>query len=912
MDNKTTREYIFIKSPDELLGFFSEDEVVNSDIEFVSVLTDIDFDTNSRCHLYFKNFQNGDTAEPDYTCRITCNTPATLNLTQMTLSLFSQHFDLELPDLEQENHFRMEDVHLDKLCFVKCKGSFVSRGNKGGIFLQGLRPVDLAATLFAAKEKDMGSAVYDSTQAIFDNLIKLNCNSKAQFKFVKLSNLTNDMRQYFQTRQESMQLMKARNPIYGVARAHYDHDSLNDFDSQVSDTDPDFNSVSFFHKSRTDNDREYQCDSFINDSVGNSEISQRDASEVIDIATADKERLPASNKSIQPSIRTYPRMIPKVEVSSPKLNAASSHNPNTASYTRDHLHRPYRSDVVTNSQVVENNMHSSNGTTHNPTKKRRFSAITNNDINSMISLVSNAATDEILTLEMKIVGMRIERNSTGPSVAIFCQADSQELESESKILYADVNCLEIKAHSSDNIRCGSDIIDAESSEKLMEILWNYCKEEIAEIKVKKVPLLLGNGHFTFTLTLRSVYLKDWDNDIVSPPLTPGPSQVVVSSCESSQELRDPLKTFSSISVKENQVEFLKTFGLLVSAKRFGPKVTKFAFTDFTSHPRNTLSAFDAFLGTYDNRLAQSQAFPFVIYSDHLAEFARRIREKMGLAYQDLFDGYDNNLTHRGIVCRLELKVKLYNGGVDGIIRTCDPVFADDASLRPDERAFLSAFYARSITQIPQSLLVNKFDSYRLFFPITMFNGLVVIRRQNGQDAGTTVPRLEMSSWSNPIAQWEPPNLSAVAEGLKIISGMELPVLASVGHLESAAVFEMKAKIVDAFQAPEWLIFYLTNDYITQDMLDPHRLLRVEIPGARNVARFYGGGTSRLTGQDIMRITCGQELTFRLSPFKVPVSSSKQLRVWCPIECTIYEMKAELSARQAALNVHVKQEDQISG
>ncbi|SCU93167.1 LAFA_0F15016g1_1 [Lachancea sp. 'fantastica'] len=903
----------FIKRPEELSSLLSEDSVVNKEIQFLSVLTDIDFDSQTKCHLYFKNFQDGDGEEPEYTCRIICNTTATLNLTRMTLSLFSQHFDLEFPETEDEKtHFSLENIHLDKLCFVLCKGALVGRGGSYGIFLQGLRPIDLNATLFAAGKNDLGEAVHESAKTIFDNLVNLNRNSKAQFKFVKLSNLTNEMLQYFQLRDETIQSMKAKNPIFGAARFNIDHDSVNDFDSQIADTDFDSNPIAYL--SQPNNaifTNVTQGDSLTNDKIENSTSSQLDSTISSSIVTADGGMNPRSQR-----LTSSPEVGQSRALEAGRGNVQVVDSAHTVTRTQYQKQAPaWESGGSASSQSQ-----SYDGLeVQHSLKRQRVSGSLDQNIKSMVSAITAASTDDVLKLCVKVAGMRVNQGVPGPSVVLFCQPGNQELTVGSELLCVSVNCLEIEANSVDNIKCGSQILEAASSEALLEGLRLYCKEDKLTVTVRKVPVLLGNGHFTFTLALRSVQCDERDRKgVTSTPPTLVASQGVVSSnqsFESSQGLRDPLKTFSAISVAPNQVEFVRTFALLVSAKTFGSKITKFAFTDFTSHPNNTLSAADAFLGTYTDRLPQNKVFPFVIYNDHLAEFDRYVREKMGLAYRDLFNVYDTNLTHQGIVCRLELKVKLYNGGVDGIVRTCEPILAHDASLRPDEKQFLRSFYARGIAHIPQSLLVNKFDNYAVFFSITKFNGLVVV--DDRQQAGAVVNVSEDVESSLQAPVWEPPNLSVVTTNLQVTKDLELPVLATMRGDDSGsdgsvtAIFQVQAKVVHVFQGPESLVLYLTNEYYTQDMLDPHRLLRVEIPGARNIASFYGGARSRLSETELLRLLAedGERLTFRLSPFSVPVSSSRNLRIWCPIEFSIYEIEAELDALRA--NVRVKQEKSIT-
>ncbi|KAM3165064.1 CDC13-like protein [Lachancea thermotolerans] len=916
----------YICDPLELKGFFSEGEVLRQDIEFVSVLTSIDFNPKSRCLFQFSNFRPGESVSPDYTCKITCNNVETLNLTKLTLSLVSQQFDLDFPDLDDAEGFYMKDIHLEKLCFVCCKGTFVTCDNKGGIFLQGLRIIDIHSSLFDPTKRDERSSISETVRVIFDNLVKLNDNSKAQFKFVKLQNYDTAMRKYIQSRQESMLSLKEKNPLFGLLKPRADHDSQNDFDSQLPDPDSNLDNAIFYgHRIPSES-----LDSQIPNLVS-SEIIEEGQSPSVAGAAGTPAALSGSNKPssyqesgpLSISRISPPRETEYVRLSRDFETSAIESNKRSAVVTSDQEIQDDSSlddDILEfslSTHSVDKNELSQTSRGGQPTSKRqRIQTLGNTSQKDPNSYMFHASLDEPLIISGVVFGLRINDAASSPSIALYIHAGSLQNESVSANLYPYKNCTEVLAYASDSIELNSKLFPAENSAEMLEALRWYVEDKKVELKVKKSSILLAGGYFTFAWTLVSVKTAG-DAPKLSTSQTshsPRSSQIVGSSQEASQDSLDPLKTFGEISISGNEVEFIRTFALLVSAKTFGSKMHKFVFTDFTSHPKNKLSAFDSFLGSYTNRLPQDMAFPFVIYNDHFREFTTRLQRHTGYNFNQLYSGNDNNLSNRGIVCRLSLKVKLYSGGIDGIIRRCEPIVVTKR-LSKDEERHIAEFYDRAIRKIPQIVLLNNFDSYKTFFPIAMFRGLVVLDTSDAQNQHRTPPSSQPAVGAlQPLPQRPPPKLHIELEHLTVNRHMEIPVLYGLDATDSSHLFELRAKVVAAIRTGELLAFYVTNDWISQDMLDPTRVLRVEIPGRSNMDYFFGTYASQETRPDLaardaqLGTMIGETFTFRLVTFAVPVSPSRFLRTWCPVECTIQELSYELAARRGQAAARVKLED----
>ncbi|CUS22409.1 LAQU0S05e04720g1_1 [Lachancea quebecensis] len=925
MNSNSPRGLKYICDPLELTQFFSEGEVVKQEIEFVSVLTDIDFNPKSRCLFQFSNFKPGESLSPDYTCKITCNNVETLSLTKLTLSLVSQQFDLDFPDLDDAEGFCMEDIHLEKLCFVCCKGTFVTCDSKGGIFLQGLRIIDVHTSLFDTTKRDERSPINRTVCVIFDNLVKLNDNSKAQFKFVKLQNYDTAMRKYVQSRQESMLSLKEKNPLFGLLKPRINHDSQNDFDSQLPDPDSNLDNAEIYGHCVPNGSLDSRTRSIgPNDAIEESQNSSLARSFGGPVTIPSTENHMSSQRFSSPISRASPageredirsgRDYGTRAIDSNKRSAIVSSDEESqdeSSLDDDILEfslsaRSAEKDVSL--EALEGNQ-----LTSKRQKIQSLGDMTQKDPNSYMF---RASLDESLVISGMVLGLRINDASSSPSIALYIDTDASYNKSSSANLCLYKNCTEVLAYTSDNITLNSRLLTAKNSvEMLEELRWGVEEKEV-ELKVKKSSIFLADGYFTFAWTLISMKTaSDVPQAILSQTShTPRSSQVVGSSQEASQDSLDPLKTFSEISVSGNEVEFMRTFALLVGAKPFGSKMHKFVFTDFTSHPKNKLSAFDSFLGAYTNRLRQDMAFPLVIYNDHFREFTSQIQRHTGYEFNQLFSGNDNNLSNRGIVCRLLLKVKLYAGGIDGIVRRCEPVIATKR-LQVDEETHLAEFYDRAIRVIPQIVLLNNFESYKTFFPIAMFRGLVVLDTNGAQNQHRAPSASQPTEGAlQPLPQRPPPNLHIELEHLTINRHMEIPVLYGLDMTDSSHLYELRAKVVAAIRTSELLAFYITNDYISQDMLDPTRVLRVEIPGHSNMDYFFGTYASQETHRDLVArdaqlgTMIGETFTFRLVAFAVPVSPSRFLRIWCPVECTIQELSYEQAARRAQATAKVKLED----
>lgn len=591
----------YIHDAVELESLFSDDQVVKQCIEFVSVLTSIDFNPQTRCLFQFKNFKNGDGGDPDYTCKISCNSAETLNLTKLTLSLFAQQFDLELTDLDNPEGFCINEMHLDKLCFVCCKGTFVSCNNKGGIFVQRLRVIDLHSTLFDDEKSKQKDNIMGTLQATFDNLMKLNDNSKAQFKFVKLQNYDLEMRRYVQCRQEALLKLKEKNPLFGLSRIHADHDSQNDFDSQIPDTDSNIGFTLHDSEKHSAEILISTTDSLAFDRIEDSENSRLTTSTTSYGSSAVIRATPTSQNTddtlaSDSTMGTFPGGRANV----PQKRGFSSHEKAqlleliSSDEDDDKLSSGDEaiSELRLRAQSGSDDSHFNYMNSSSPNIKRARSAFSEKPPPSDVGFcIPNISSGECVILRGLVLGLRINDASYTPSVVLFFRPESLLDKNDRGPLFIHDNCIEILVHITDNVKVNSEVIRTESSLELLDIMRYNVEDKAVTVEVRKTPYLLTDQYFTFSWTLRDVRTEQGLPPKLAVISDAGSqsSQVITSSQESSQRMPDPLKTFSELSLAGNQVEFIRAYALLVAVKPFTSKMYKFVMTDFTSHPLNKLA-----------------------------------------------------------------------------------------------------------------------------------------------------------------------------------------------------------------------------------------------------------------------------------------------------------------------------------
>ncbi|SCW03979.1 LAFE_0H03246g1_1 [Lachancea fermentati] len=953
MEQQSNR-YEYVKSPSVLPHLHDNLECVTFNIEFVSVLTAIDFKPSSRCLLRFNNFENGKEDAIPYACKIKCDTPETLNLTKMTLSLLSQPFDLDIPCVDSPSGFMMTHLYLERLCLAHVKGKFTRNNKKGSILLQGIRPIDLQGVFSAKPSKQSND--HSSIIRIFDNLIKLNNDSKAEFKFVKLVNYDTKMKQFVQAREEKIRLQtNMRNPIFGAAAHILTVESQNDFDSQDVDTQPSYqDSIETFEhldSQQLPNQtivilNSSSGKSFNNDSITESEET---CSQICDSSILGS--LESSGKPSEPTPSTVRQNTGRTRESNyvPLTNLRGLNDRNSAlekvptrqtcpdfvfESSDDELSPEVITSLATSSvtytQHTDGSLSHEESVTPSPKRRKIPESAKLPDCPAEYSLAL-ASSDELYHKRGVLMGMVSDSTLGGQhGLRLFFKAcEEGGPQNVDKIINPHTNCVEIQVVDEKKLLASLLASFKTNSSNYLNDLQAYVEQNgLVDIRVKKHPFLFSRGYFSFSWALHSITLID--ERLCSTIAVPEFPQIVVSqdsqasqesktSNTSSQQFDDPIKKFEQLSIKAyGDVEFVRVFALLVAAKRRNGNMRKFVFTDFTSHPLNKVSCFDSFIGSYRDRVSQDKAFMFIMYDDVFLKFSRALRSAIGCDFSELFTGSDHNLTHRGIVCEVVLKAKMYNGSIDGTVRSCVPVKAQN-NLRGEEKRALTSFYQTAIQRIPQYHLAEFFDNFSLFFPLRMERNTVALdffqlgshkQAQSPSVHGKHRRSTETSSDKLNLAACPPSPLNLEATEFQIVKDIDIPSLHMIGKAAPHVLYDVRGKVVAMSLKGRQLAIHITNDCISQDLLDPSRILRIDIIGPENLSYFFSVRDYHAKYNEFDSFI-GHEFSFKLSRTAVSINTSAKLLTWTPIECTLEEMRSQLRFHNPGPNaIKIEQTDTI--
>lgn len=161
------------------------------------------------------------------------------------------------------------------------------------------------------------------------------------------------------------------------------------------------------------------------------------------------------------------------------------------------------------------------------------------------------------------------------------------------------------------------------------------------------------------------------------------------------------------------------FGMLVSCSFDKPAFISFVFSDFTKNDIVQNYLYDRYLIDYENKLELNEGFKAIMYKNQFETFDSRLRKIFNNGLRDLQNGRDENLSQYGIVCKMNIKVKMYNGKLNAIVRECEPVPHSQISsiASPSQCEHLRLFYQRAFKRIGESAISRYFEEYRRFFPI---------------------------------------------------------------------------------------------------------------------------------------------------------------------------------------------------
>lgn len=109
-----------------------------------------------------------------------------------------------------------------------------------------------------------------------------------------------------------------------------------------------------------------------------------------------------------------------------------------------------------------------------------------------------------------------------------------------------------------------------------------------------------------------------------------------------------------------------------------------------------------------------------------------------------------------------------------------------------------------------------------------------------------------------------------------------------------------------------LVLLVTDDLAADDLVPPACVLPLHIVGGPNLRYFVGGaGESTAAGAAaLLQGLIGGTFDFQVQPGRVHLSDGAARAVWCPVECTVEEMRAQAARGEraaTAAEARVKQE-----
>lgn len=356
--------------------------------------------------------------------------------------------------------------------------------------------------------------------------------------------------------------------------------------------------------------------------------------------------------------------------------------------------------------------------------------------------------------------------------------------------------------------------------------------------------------------------------------------------------RDPLVAFKNLTVRNHEVKYVTMMGLLVACTFENPSFVSMVFTDFTSNPEiNQKFLFDRFLLDFDNKLEQDAGFRTVMYPNQFARFDAQLQDLYGgFSLRDMFmPNSGENVSHKGILCRMSLKLKLFNNKVNAIMRDCIPITATTRLFYNDEREHLQHIRTSALNTLKQPSLNRFFENYAVGFPLVRDRSTATVSLVPNHPE---IPDLRLNAEDELVTCTSAEPISIVARDIAALNGAADPNPAA-----AAAMHRVEGQILSLELQTGSTQLHVTNELIARDYVDPARVLTLELPTARSVQAFLQGAAAENCAEVV-----GEECCFTVARRSVPLlplctTNSGRLLVWCPIECSLPELRSQLRHSQ---------------
>ncbi|QLQ79426.1 hypothetical protein HG537_0C00730 [Torulaspora globosa] len=481
------------------------------------------------------------------------------------------------------------------------------------------------------------------------------------------------------------------------------------------------------------------------------------------------------------------------------------------------------------------------------------------------NMSASVALGSKLKLVGRMVGMHPYLDAKNPLQIYFVPYDWPSLEDTN--LVPDVNCLELIVEPDSRLH---ELFTAvhESPTRFRDIL----KQENLPIEIIRTKWELRDGLHSSRWTLQ--HLGHEQEMLTRIKKLPPPS---------ANSSIDRLLLFRDLAfTRPNEAIYVRMIGLLVSCTFEPRKYVGMIFTDFTkNYNMNQKTPLDPYLIDFENRLENFEGIRVFLYQKEFSQFDRKLERIYGYPLENMIQSNEpgvrgGNVTHKGIVCKLLLKVQMYDNKLNAIARECEPLTRYYNLPYEDERIHLKHFFRVALERLDWDAIRRFEDNYNKCFP-------------------PLPDSIEELSGPPPV-----PNMLQIDN----VADYELKITTDIAQLnqiqhESRTLYRVEGQVLALHHGDNdtFLEILITNDFLSTNYADPSRILRIAIPAGDSL-RFFFSARENLPQhiQLLHNLVLGEELCFRILRRAIRITNFQDkiamTMIWCPVECTLQELRSQ--------------------
>ncbi|KAH3901496.1 telomere-binding protein CDC13 SCDLUD_002992 [Saccharomycodes ludwigii] len=957
---------LYISKPTDLQSFASDTPNFNTlHISFVAVLKSIKFISGKNTILTFGTFDNLENDKSQYTCFVSNTESNSLSIN--LINILKEVYDITFPDIGINTTFYKQNIYLEHLCFLRCQADFTVESSKCVIYLVNFKPI-LVVRLDDIQEKQ-------TYARIFKNLVRMDQDIKCDFKFVKLYNFDERMNCYrekvlsvnlknslasLQRRQEEQkQLETSTPPFVPNNNLLFVPNNLESqqFDSQYTQTrnaeslKREFSDISDSGLLYSSSSEELQCKQrrCAIDNMG-AEGENSSLKAVFGEYTYEK----AFNK-IDDEVKLYHSLFRRNFISlgvqttekavstTATTNATSSVEivPLTPSLASDAALKPALSihsseqtkkcdSNFTNNTNVAN---TSNSTVGKKYRDHLYFKSSNNHANATLQTtttldacyvpetsVISCDIGETFKLRGTIVGVLpnpyfSSNITTLDELILLVKPVFSKVRGYSSLLYnvdvIQVTILDVsKFFSLIGTKLESHEGAIDYSVVLKTLLNKLTTGDLYDINITKCMETFEEGYNTYmwVLNLDHRFLE------IAPTVF--------------KNERRPFRKKLVLEVKDidtKNCHSASVFGFLVGVENMNSRYYLY-FTDFTSHKMLDYPYINYDFMFQENRpIPRNELFRLVVYPDKFRAFDRRVKCCTGVPFTSMLNGKgEGNISRMGLICRFDMRIKEYNGCLEG---TADDIWiiANESVVHNEDKRRVIELQRKLLKSIPPSVVMEQFNVIRQIMPIVWdpdskgYNvaDVKIVTKKMDSSPKNSIDATDTGN-SNDNANKEYRHQSILTTDFSLLHGKvffdiskkrpyllgkEIKTISQLNrytYIDEKTCFKVTGKFVSYNKDRNVsLKFHMIDSNYGRDegkkdntLIDPKNMLSVEIWGEDNLKYFFEG--CRITSLDNL---LGKEVSIYVVRTQISVGSHDHpanILIWAPVKQTLRELLMSVS------------------